>query len=136
MLPLVVPIEVSASPFLAPPATVVGSPPQLVMSPAIGSEMKTAEMMLASAAAVGVSDGGVGGAPPVPGWPQLKMPPLPLKLTAPAGHTLVGEAAPELAQSYVVPAVPWNLMFPSTASHVVGAARTACTASRSSPAAS
>ncbi len=98
--------------------------------------MKTAEMMLGSAAAAGVSVGGMGGAPPVPGRPQLKMPPLPLRLTAPAGHTLVGEAAPELAQSYVVPAVPWNLMFPSTASHVVGAASTACTASRSSPAAS
>ncbi len=61
--------------------------------------MKTAEMMLGSAAAVGVSEGGIGGAPAAPGRPQLKMPPLPLTLTAPAGHALTGDRAPELAQS-------------------------------------
>src|SRR5689334_23937351 len=101
MLPLLVPIEVSTSPFFFPPTMRVGSPPPtqpVTLSVEIGSAMKTAEMMLGSAAAVGVRVGGIGGAPALPGRPQLKMPPLPLRLTAPAGQALTGGAVPELAQ--------------------------------------
>src|SRR5262245_18799887 len=94
----------------------------------MGSAMKTAEMMLGRAAVVGASEGGSGGAPPACGRPQLNRPPAPERLTAPPGHELTGDTAPELAQSYVVPAVPWNWMLPSIASHGVGAASTICAA--------
>ena len=48
--------------------------------------MKALEMMLGSAAAAGVSPGGEGGLLPAPGAPQLKMPPVPGRSTAPAAQ--------------------------------------------------
>ena len=77
----------SASPFFAPPAMIVGSPaPQAVVSLEIGSTTKTAEMMLASAAAAGVRLGAIGGLEPPAGRPQLNSPPGPLRFTEPAGQ--------------------------------------------------
>src|SRR5215467_1017184 len=139
MLPWVVVIAVSKSPFLFPPVKIDGSLPPtqpVLVSVVMASATKTAEMMLGSAAAAGVRVGGIGGAPAT-GFsrPQLKMPPPPLTFAAPAGHELVGDAAPELAQSYVVPAVPWKRMLPSFASQVVGAASTICAESSIAPAA-
>jgi hypothetical protein len=54
-------------------------------------------MMLASAAAAGVSGGAVGGADPAPGTPQLKRPPEPATFTPPFEQA--APAGPELAQS-------------------------------------
>src|SRR6266852_2789413 len=98
--PEVVPIAVNASPFFAPPAMVVESPPpQEVVSLEIASTTKTAEMMLGSVAAAGVTVGAIGGPVPPLGRPQLNSPPGPLRFTAPAAHTYVGAPLPELAQS-------------------------------------
>src|SRR5260370_27879352 len=104
---------------------IVGSPaPQAVVSPAIGSTTKTAEMMLASAAATGVRLGAIGGLEPPAGRPQLNSPPGPLRFTAPAAHTYVGATPPELAQSYAAPLAGLNRMPPSTASQPDRAALT------------
>src|SRR5438477_2291804 len=114
-----------ASPFFGPPPLkMVGSPaPHGVVSPEIGSTTNTAEMMLGSAAAAGVSVGAMGGAEPAPGRPQLKMPPVPPMSTAPAVQLPVGPARPEFAQSTVAPLAGLNRIEPSTASHPEGAAR-------------
>src|SRR5438034_5446379 len=64
------------------------------------------------------------------------MPPLPLRFTAPTGHALIGDTAPELAQSLVVPGVPRRRMLPSTASHGVGAASAIWAATTADPHAS
>jgi len=70
-----------------------------VASEEIGSTIKVEEIRLGSAAAAGVSAGGLGGEDPAAGEPQLKSPPLPLTPTAPGGQVATGDAAPELAQS-------------------------------------
>src|SRR5260370_40479128 len=85
--------------------------------------MKVLEIRLGSASAAGVSVGAPGGAPPpAPGVPQLKSPPVPVTLTAPAGHAGTGEAAPELAQSNVTPAGGVRRTLPSSANQHEGAA--------------
>src|SRR6266536_760855 len=99
--------------------TVGSLAPQLVVSPEMGSTMKTAEMLVGSAAAAGVRAGGDGGAPAAPGAPQLKRPPAPPTSTAPAGQP-AGGPVPELAQS---PATPVrDRIDPSRASQPDGAA--------------
>src|SRR6266851_3106838 len=126
-LPLVEVKVLMSSPFLSPPPKIVGSTaPHVVVSVETGSTIYTAETMLGSAAAAGVSVGGFGGAEPAPGLPQLKSPPLPLTLTTPgtAGQVLIGVAAPELPQSWIAPGGASVRMFPSSSSQVDGAART------------
>src|SRR5438128_7421841 len=113
-----------ASPFFTEVVNVVGSfdAPHGVVSDERGSTMKLLEIRLGSASAAGVSAGAPGGAPPVPGVPQLKSPPVPVTLTAPAGQAGTGEAAPELAQSNVTPAGGVRRTLPSSASQFEGAA--------------
>src|SRR2546426_6639004 len=112
------------SPFFTDVVNVVGSfdAPQGVVSDESGSTMKVLEMRLGSASAAGVSVGAPGGAPPAPGVPQLKSPPVPVTLTAPAGHAGTGEAAPEVAQSNFTPAGGVRRTLPSTANQLEGAA--------------
>jgi len=88
-----------------------------------GSTMKAEATMLGSPAAVGVSEGGNGGAVPF-GAPQLKIPPVPLRLTAAGGvdGQLLAAPVPELAQSYVDPEV--NRIRPLMASQELGPAET------------
>jgi hypothetical protein len=113
-----------ASPFFTDDVKVVASPaPQAVVSDESGSTTKALEMRLGSAAAAGVRLGGLGGAEPALGLPQLKSPPEPVTLTAPAGQLGSGEATPEFAQSNVTPEGDVNRMFPSIANHEDGAAR-------------
>src|SRR5947208_5821181 len=92
----------------------------------MGSETKTALMMLGSAAAAGVSGGAVGGFEPAPGLPQLKRPPLPVTLTAPTGQLGTGVPAPELPQSWLPAGLPAQRSLPSMLSQVEGAARAGC----------
>src|SRR5260370_1726853 len=106
------------------PAMRVGSAGQgAVESVAIGSLTKTAEMMLGSAAAAGVSVGGLGAAPAPAGLPQLNRPPVPPTSTAPAPHVPDGPPTPEFAQSYVAPLAGLNSIRPSSVSQPPGAAR-------------
>ena len=75
-----------SSPFLTDVVKVVGSldAPQDVVSEESGSTLNVLEIRLRSAAAAVVRDGAPGGAPPPAlGVPQLKSPPLPVRLTAP-----------------------------------------------------
>src|SRR5437899_4139235 len=113
-----------ASPFFTDVVNVVGSfdTPHGVVSDERGSTMKVLEIRLGSASAAGVSAGAPGGAPLAPGVPQLKSPPVPVTLTAPAGQAGTGEAAPELAQSNVTPAGGVRRTLPSSASQFEGAA--------------
>src|SRR6266540_3920487 len=120
-----------STPFLSPPPRTVESPePHAVVSDESGSTTNRVETMVGSAAAAAVRVGGFGGAPPVPGLPQLKSPPEPGMSTppGPAGHVVrLGGGGPEFAQSWI-PAGGGLVtrMLPSTSSQVDGAART-CT---------
>ena len=113
-----------ASPFFTDVVNVVGSfdAPHGVVSDERGSTMKVLEIRLGSASAAGVSAGAPGGAPLAPGVPQLKSPPVPVTLTAPAGQVGTGDAEPELAQSNVTPAGGVRRTLPSSASQFEGAA--------------
>src|SRR6266851_8168762 len=113
-----------ASPFFTDVVKVVGSfdTPHGVVSDDRGSTMKVLEIRLGSASAAAVSVGAPGGAPPAPGVPQLKSPPVPVTLTAPAGQVGTGDAEPELAQSNVTPAGGVRRTLPSSASQFEGAA--------------
>src|SRR5438034_6489977 len=118
-------MPVMSSPFLTDVVKVVGSldAPQDVVSEERGSTLNVLEILLRSAAAVGVSDGAPGGAPPPAlGVPQLNNPPLPVTLTLPAGHAGTGEPAPEFAQSNVTPPGGVRRTLPSSASQLDGAA--------------
>src|SRR6266700_661099 len=116
------------APFLRPPPSTVGSPAPhaVVVSEEMGSTTNSEDTIVVSAAAAGVSVGAFGGADPTPGLPQLKRPPAPLTLTTPgtAGQVLVGLTAPEFPQSWIGPGGASVRMFPSSSSHVDGAART------------
>ncbi len=115
-----------SSPFLRPPPSTVESPaPHAVVSEESGSTANRVETMLLSALAAAVRPGGLGGAEPEPGLPQLNKPPEPLTLTVPgtAGHVLVGLAAPEFAQSWIAPGGASVRMLLSISSQVEGAAR-------------
>src|SRR5260370_38294508 len=104
------------------PAITVGlRAPQAVEWVGIGSLTKTAEMMLGSAAAAGVSVGGLGAAPAPAGLPQLNRPPVPPTSTAPAPHVPDGPPTPEFAQSYVAPLAGLNSTRPASASRPSGA---------------
>src|SRR5260370_9186012 len=106
------------------PAITVGlRAPQAVEWVGIGSLTKTAEMMLGSAAAAGVSVGGLAAAPAPAGLPQLNRPPVPPTSTAPAPHVPDGPPTPEFAQSYVAPLAGLNSFRPSSDSQPSGAAR-------------
>src|SRR5438128_10730008 len=113
-----------ASPFFTDVVNVVGSfdAPHGVVSDERGSTMKVLEIRLGSASAAGVRAGAPGGAPLAPGVPQLKSPPVPVTLTAPAGQVGTGDAKPELAQSNVTPAGGVRRTLPSSASQFEGAA--------------
>src|SRR5439155_2888532 len=114
-----------SSPFLTDVVKVVASfdAPQGVVSDESGSTTNVLEIRVRSAAPAVVSDGAPGGAPPPAlGVPQLKSPPLPVRLTAPAGQAGTGEPAPELAQSNVTPPGAVKRTLPSSASQLDGAA--------------
>src|SRR6266571_4352496 len=115
-----------STPFLRPPPRTVESPvPHDVVSEESGSTTKSVETMVRSAAAAAVSVGGLGGADPAPGLPQLNRPPEPTISTAvgsPAQVPTVAGGGPELAQSWI-PAVGGSVMstLPSISSHPDGA---------------
>src|SRR5260370_17338452 len=105
-----------ASPFF--PAITVGSPaPQAVESVAIGSLTKTAEMMLGSAAAAGVSVGGLGAAPAPAALPQFNRPPVPPTSPPPPPHGPEGPPPPHFPQPYLPPPPPLPSPHPTTHRH-------------------